>query len=73
MTPLPEMQKMASTTTEPIGNSGCRYVIERVLQEKGIPPRRVYLASYVALEAQLRTLSNLLPLIEPELEAKSSY
>jgi len=50
---------MASTAAETVGQSGCRYLIERVLQEKGIPPRRVYLATYVAPEAQLPTLSKL--------------
>lgn len=41
-------QKMAAT--ELVGQSGSRYVIDRVLQEKGIPPRRVYLATYVLLK-----------------------
>ena len=71
--PPPETQKMASTTAEPVGQSGCRYLIERVLQEKGNPPRRVYLATYVAPEAQLPTLSNLLTPTEPALETKSLY
>ncbi|KAL9135478.1 MAG: hypothetical protein Q9175_003330 [Cornicularia normoerica] len=34
-----------STTTEVVGHSGCRYLIQRVLQEKGPPTRRVYLAT----------------------------
>lgn len=34
---------------EVIGQSGRRYVIERVLQDKGIQLGRVYLASYVFL------------------------
>ena len=56
MPPLPadytqhNIQEMASTKAEPVGKSGRRYFIERVLQEKGIPARRVYLATYVLLE-----------------------
>ena len=45
-----EIQKMASTTAEPVGQSGRRYLIERVLQEKGVSPRRVYLATCVLLK-----------------------
>lgn len=45
-----ETQKTMSTTTEPVGQSGRRYLIERVLQERGTPPRRVYLATYVLLK-----------------------
>ncbi len=52
--PLPadysKIQEMASITGEPVGQSGCHYLIERVLQEKGLPPRRVYLATYVLLK-----------------------
>lgn len=44
------IQKMAYTTLEPIGQSGRRYLIERVLQENGNPPRRVYLAKNVYLK-----------------------
>ncbi len=44
-----ETQKTASPAEELVGQSGCRYLIERVLQEKTIPPRRVYLARYVLL------------------------
>ncbi|TAQ88176.1 hypothetical protein B7494_g3490 [Chlorociboria aeruginascens] len=36
---------MAYTAAEFVGQSGCSYHIERVLQEKGIPPHRVYLAT----------------------------
>lgn len=42
-----EIQQMASISGEPVGQSGCRYLIQRVLQEKEIPPCRVYLATYV--------------------------
>lgn len=38
-----------------------------------MPPRRVYLATYVAPEAQLPTLSNLLTPTEPAPETKSLY
>jgi hypothetical protein len=34
-------------TAELVGKSGRRYFVKPVLQEKGIPPRRVYLATYV--------------------------
>lgn len=43
-------QKNASTTTEPVSQSGHRYIIQRVLQEKGNPPLRVCLAMYVLLK-----------------------
>ena len=44
-----ETKMMVSTAAEPLGQSGRRYLIERVLQEKGNPPRRVYLATSVLL------------------------
>lgn len=43
-----QTQRIASTTA--VGQPGCRYLIDRVLQEKGVPPRRVYLATYVLLK-----------------------
>jgi serine/threonine protein kinase len=39
----------------PVGQSGYSYSIERVLQEKGIPPRRVYLARHVLLKLNCQT------------------
>ncbi len=39
------IQKMAYSAVPIVGQSGCIYSIERVLQEKEIPPRRVYLAT----------------------------
>ena len=44
------IQNMASTTEELVGQSGRHYLIERVLQEKVNPPRRVYLATYMLLK-----------------------
>ncbi len=41
----PEIQKMAYSAVPIVGQSGCIYSIERLLQEKEIPPRRVYLAT----------------------------
>jgi len=38
---------MLSTTTARVGRSSRRYLIERVLQEKLIPPPRIYLAVFV--------------------------
>ncbi len=64
-----EIKMMASTTAEPLGQSGSHYLIERVLQEKGNPPRRVYRHVH-APEAQLATLSNLLTSADPALGAE---
>ena len=44
------MQKMVFPTAPRIGQSGRRYFIERVLQEKETPTCRVYLATYVPLK-----------------------
>ena len=41
---------MTSMPVELVGQSGRRYLIKKVLEEKGIPPRRVYLATYVLLK-----------------------
>ena len=49
-----------STNTEVVGGSGCRYLIQRVLQEKGPPTRRVYLATYVLLKLTLPLRSTFL-------------
>lgn len=44
------------TTTEPVGQSGHRYIIQRVLQEKGNLPRLVCLAMYVRAPEKLDDL-----------------
>ncbi len=44
-----KIAKTVSTVTEVVGNSGCRYLIQEILQEKGSPMRRVYLARYEIL------------------------
>lgn len=43
------LQKMLPTSAKLVGQSGCRYLIERVLQEKGIAAGYVYLATYMLL------------------------
>jgi hypothetical protein len=45
-----DIQKATSTTAEIVGQSGRRYLIERVLQDKEILSGRVFLATYVLLE-----------------------
>lgn len=54
-----------SMTTEVVGHSDCRYLIQRVLQEKGPPTRRVYLATYVLLELTLLPRSTFLTSGDP--------
>ena len=51
-----ETQKTVSVSAERIGQSGRRYSIERVLQERDIPVRRVYLATYVPLRFNSNTI-----------------
>ncbi|KAI9678155.1 MAG: hypothetical protein M1817_006100 [Caeruleum heppii] len=43
--PQNDIKIMASSPMELLGRSGCPYIIERVLQEKQNPRRRVYLAT----------------------------
>ena len=40
----------ASTVTEVVGESGCRYSIQKVLQQQGHSAKQVYLAWYEPLE-----------------------
>lgn len=47
-----ETQKTSSMSAGLVGQSGRHYQIERVLQEKGSAAGRVYLATYIAPEAQ---------------------
>lgn len=60
MLPLPadrthhDIQKATPTTAEIVGQSGRRYLIERVLQDKEILSGRVFLATYVLLEPDCR-------------------
>ena len=42
-------KRNASALTEVIGQSGCKYSIQRILQEKEFPTPRVYLARYVLI------------------------
>lgn len=58
---------------DPVGQSGRHYLIEQVIQEKGIPPRRVYLATYVFLKLNCPMLSNLLTSANTALKTKSLY
>jgi len=68
----PEIQKMAYTAAGPVGQSGYSYSIERVLQEKGIPPRRVYLARSVLLKLNYQTIHLLTP-ADPAPETTNLY
>ena len=45
-----KIQKMTSRIAGLVGQSGRRYLTEKVLQERGTPPRRVYLATYMRLK-----------------------
>ena len=42
---------MSTTITEVVGNSDRHYLVQRILQEKENPTRRVYLATYVTPNA----------------------
>ena len=45
-----EKDRKASTVTEVVGESGCRYSIQKVLQQQEHSDRQVYLAWYELLE-----------------------
>ena len=44
------MKRETSTVTEVVGESGCRYSIQKVLQQQERSARQVYLARYQLLE-----------------------
>lgn len=71
--PRHEIKKDMSTITEVVGHSGVQYVIQRVLQEKGPPMSRVYLATYVLLKLTLPLQSTFLTSGNPALGSKRLY
>lgn len=46
-----EIKRTMPTISEVVGQSGSRYVIQQVLQEKERPTRRVYLARFALLSS----------------------
>jgi hypothetical protein len=64
--------KMPPKAAGPVGQSGYSYSIERILQEKETPPRRVYLARYVLLKLNCQTIHLLTP-ADPAPETTNLY
>lgn len=64
-------QKMELTTMEPVGQSGRHYLIERIIQERGLS-HRVYLARYMSLRLCNRQY-NMLTSCNTALETRNSF
>lgn len=49
-----EVGKNIATIKEVVGHSGCRYLIQKILQEKTSPTQRVYLARYSSINLHVQ-------------------